>query len=136
MLNSKKCDNRMTDSLDKRPYYNELISTDWMGEKFGMIFIVEYLHGDYPENIRPIGERRFYIHPDSLSLLAPIADDIGIDGELECFRYFLGQWCSCHPEYGDIAYGKDSKRDFKKLRENMRIIYRNGIPFIWPEIGP
>lgn len=114
-----------------RYYYDCPIKSAYMAKYFGMKFMGEagepvYLElsdqGAYYMAYQSSATNRsvpyigkFYIHPDSQSFLAPKADDLMRSGE--CLFVF-----GSGLEIYDGFHSND-----------VEIIQRNGLPFIWPQ---
>lgn len=95
-----------------RYFYSDPLAAAWMAKYFGMFYIDDYAFIKYSVG-QAIAEddgyvaEKIYIHCDSLHLLEPQVDDMGIDEN----SYEKGR------EYNVPA----------------KIIFRNNIPFMWPE---
>jgi len=95
-------------------YYTNPITVAWMQDKFGVKFeLFENCPIDYAVE-RLLKNRKYYIHSDSLGILEPQVGDL-VQGKLSGPEYFI---------YEDISVSEMVKK----------IIERNGVAFMWPEI--
>ncbi len=113
----------------ERYYYTDPLAAAWMAKNFGMNFwdadtgitVSRYDGGLYDECL-------FNIHPDSLHLLEPQEDDLGIgvdDGAGRIYVVFnRGRW-----EWVNSTTYQSAPKQFKLER----IIQRDGKPFHWPK---
>lgn len=105
-------------------YYTDPLAAAWMAKHFGMKFYEFFPESDVAmirwKNKLCVVDK-IYIHPDSLHLLEPKIQDLAImpcEGGGTCF----------------ITFNRDKDLMAVKKRSYMiHIIYRNGIPFMWPE---
>lgn len=147
----------------KRYYYTDPIATAYMGRKFGMQFLGEsgekisfgvtdnsidwWLTDELDQGIGYVGIR-FYIAQNSLPILEP-QDGDGVE-------FDRWQWDrERHEDLKDAPYqphyalvkidekwkhifssgiGWDTVRPDEKFSLPLKIIQRNGIPFMWPEV--
>ncbi len=141
---------------DKRYYYDDPLAAAWMAKHFGMMFIAradtnlsmtphwgiwlkDYdlvcVPDSYTEGKSGI---RFYIHPDSLSILEPmIGDLVSEDASLEDCALISKYLWECGEEYdldpGHFFQFIITREDFC-LDCSYKIIQRKGTPFHWPKV--
>lgn len=122
-----------------RYYYKDPLAAAWMAKRFGMHF-VESFRSDDRYNAAT-GEMvttsssctQMHIHPDSLHLLQPR------HGDLVHFVIEDHEWCHDCDGFGLIYndqwsveyYMADALDDIRPFV--IRIVERNGAPFMWPE---
>lgn len=119
-----------------RYYYDDPLAAAWMAKHFGMEF-----HGENGQleinsdegstwfcELCDLGHKYmgpFYIHPDSLHLLEPQEEDIGIDAE--------GALCNgCKDGWYYENAKAEEYGDFEPTLP-VTIIQRNGKAFMWPQ---
>lgn len=113
----------------KKLYYHCEFKAGYMDKYFGVKYQVRDEDGelsdktiwDYDCFRECSPENPFYIHPDSLHLLEPQVGDLiayEYEGRIKCYSLIA------HPDNGKT-----------KLPERQKIIQRNGIAFMMPEIA-
>lgn len=128
-----------------RYFYTDPLEAAWMSKRFGMqfneimgkdgksnlsksdggAFAARYIENlDFPEG------QRYYIHPDSLYLLEPRDDDVGIWNQEWSGYAHEGRYT--YPVFGKYASREPyTAADYRPPMHT--IIQRNGIAFMWPE---
>lgn len=110
-----------------RYFYTDPLAAAWMAKHFGMEFeerpdiISGYSIVYCAEEFKATPP--YYIHPDSLYLLKPNEGDIFI------------RWTERHDDPTDwraMHYDNSNTRYWVTNRPS-KIIYRNGVSFMWPE---
>ncbi len=119
--------------MTDRYFYTDAVKAIFMAKNFGMKFESEAsgeIYYDFKYGIietESLWDEGFYIHPDSLPLLEPMAGDLGLDSEGEPHIYLKesGQKPRWH------LY---TTYDFPEYRPSaIQIIQRDGKAFHWPE---
>jgi hypothetical protein len=114
--------------MTKRFFYTDPLAAIWMAKHFGMMFTDDSIWGYQPGKsiidlldsvMKGPVEAKIYTHPDSLTLLEPQVDD--------CCEW-IGSPDKRH--YSEFC---EEDNDFGGRIECLRIVARNGIPFMWPE---
>lgn len=102
-----------------RYYYTCPIKAAYMAKYYGMRFvdcskeydISDFVRLDYGDVYDDLDEK-FYIHPDSLHLLEPVAGDLLIGPNNKVAMFYMGD---------------------TEPSDKCKIILRNGMVFMWPE---
>lgn len=126
-----------------RYYYTDPLAAAWMAKQYGMQFeprekswnkiehwtslIAELEDCHSIEEDRARG--KYYIHPDSLPLLEPNIGDLVIFLNART-THIVSDVCSFASGYKTISV-QDKDNNF--YPEELKIIQRNNIAFIWPE---
>lgn len=131
----------------KKYYYADPLAAAWMAKHFGMKFDVDYGAGEktldrYHEiailSVPPkIPALKFFIPPDNLHILEPQEGDLAQHNNVfsKCkkggkqFGIML-----THNKHFVIGGDEPSLNISEPQEINVKIIQRNGIPFMWPEI--
>jgi hypothetical protein len=124
--------------MNKR-YYDSSIIAAYMAKEFGAVIVddkgvtfrlAEIIHDSFFGGY----DGKFYLHPDSLSLLEPVVGDL-YEVDVTCDVPMLNE------KYELIGYKSRSSPFAEHMRvpvsrnlngEFLRIIQRNGKPFFWP----
>lgn len=112
-------------------FYTDPLASAWMQEYYDMLFDVcpQVMARNFARGETICQQSRFYIHPDSLHLLEPQVGDIFINVGSDLLNG-VTRWES--PQKMDKGcleiHNKYSKDTLAK------IIQRNGIAFMWPEV--
>lgn len=134
--------------MTKRYYYNDPLAAAWMAKHFGMDFQIHSsdTHGNFKDHLMDIGviqirrhieasaTDKYYIHPESESVLEPKDKDIAL------WKGDLGRIIENNTDIGWAFYVLEmncSRRmllSFRDLEEHPEIIYRNHLPFFWPKV--
>lgn len=129
-----------------RYYYTDALAAAWMAEKFQMKFQDDFTAGFQFWEEGRVGSaygtmgKRIFLDPDSLHLLEPIEDDIidmQPDGFLE--RVLTSkQFKKLEKEMPSITSHFTTKEnicgDESFIDTDWKIIQRNNLPFMWPEV--
>lgn len=121
-----------------RYYYTDPLAAAWMANHFGMKFTIgtddetlEWKHfANFPCHMP---NWALYIHSDSLHLLEPQAEDV-------CEGLYTGEGRESHLTFTywdtveNIKMGNLQAILPKRQVRIGKIIQRNGIPFMWPEV--
>ena len=111
-----------------RYYYTDPLAAAWMAQKFGMRFLIngsEFTQEIAREPSNDWGMANLYIHPGSLALLEPQVDDlVTVNGGQDAHIAF-------HQDFIDAL-----KANYTRFAGPIRIIQRNDIAFMWPEVEP
>lgn len=83
-------------------YYTDPLAIEWMADKFGMTYHIA-------------DDKKTFIHPDSLHLLEARKGDMVTGYNRYDTEYCIVPYGSWHMKY-----------------DNMKIIQREGIAFMWP----
>jgi hypothetical protein len=121
-----------------RYFYRDPLAAAWMHRHFGMRLETQRL--SHPDQMKEVDSEmlgshmiaafsftfttRFYVHPDSLSLLEPREGDEGVDGYGEQCTFRDGEWRIPHP----VTSGADAWPT-----DPVTIDKRDGLSFMWPE---
>lgn len=109
------------------PSYTDILAAQWMQKHFGMQFISENMGDDKTSLV-------FNVHPESLHILEPQQDDLGFCHNLprlKCYNlyHFNGDKWTLMKSTDTTLTG------FLEPQAEVRIIAREGIPFMWPTNG-
>lgn len=119
-------------------YYTDPFAAAWMTKHFGVKIYTVGLSQDkkwlnYEESASSLASNIasgcwgiYYIHPDSMTIFEPVEGDIGI----ECKHYPMVCVYGKNDWIGDAL--AEEKGHFPE--GPIKIIQRNGIPFMWPEV--
>lgn len=134
--------------MTRRFFYTDPLAAAWMATHFGMDIRLEDPEGqgfleatlilglrEWRDAIAACADLKFFIHPDSLHLLEPGAGDL--------FRFGThGPIFKCIPDLDDRGAKLGNiptppQWEVSCAREKnggrIRVLQRNGIPFMWPE---
>lgn len=127
--------------MSKRYYYTDPLAAAWMTRHFSMGLIINNSNGlkmpslDFnwfslsEADIKKYG-LKYQVHHASLPLLDPQVGDLGLFVSEENGEYFdnIVSFCKNRKDW--------ARHDGREMDESwfIKIIQRNGIPFMWPEV--
>jgi hypothetical protein len=133
-----------------RYFYTDPLAAAWMAKHFGMRFVnVDVAYDDSPEKLCALlddmgyGDGKNQIHPDNLQLLMPQVGDV-VEYEWNAAPALHAIIDKSQPHaITDDEWAYEARDVFTEAQlpilleptatRNLRIIQRNGIPFMWPE---
>jgi hypothetical protein len=120
--------------MTRRFFYTDPLAAAWMMKHFKLRihtgggdtcdFRADFSGNYYEEDLLSLGGK-LYIHPDSLCLLEPQDGDVlyhNAETRIDRFAAIVGS-----------VWLYDVPRAKRGVNNGLRIIQRNGIPFMWPE---
>jgi hypothetical protein len=123
----------------QRYFYTDPLAAAWMAKHHGIrIASSVYEDGSYDGFVMPDGSEdgRYYIHPDSLHLLEPLVNDcLQIGDDLLFWVCRDDSFWEEHENDPNLKYNFIGiKAASSNVIDGARIIQRNGIAFMWPEV--